>query len=194
MSSIIERTVDSKKLASVEYSEFYDEMLGPFFFTPPAEDLVNRVIKSDVASTPLHLISSILEIGCGTGRTTCVLRTVFQFDKMVALDISPNMQEIARKAVRDVEEKTGGSFLHPVEFQIGSALELSDLSGEETFDIVVMQFVLMFVDHRTVLQEIFKVLSLNGRVYFSTWDAQNSMIFSQAFIDIRSVNEAVYQA
>ncbi len=44
---------------------------------------------------------SILEIGCGTGNYTAILRQKFKIAKIKAVDISGKMIEIARNKVKD---------------------------------------------------------------------------------------------
>jgi len=68
-----------------------------------------------------------VEVGCGFGRMTAVLAE--RFDRVVALDVSPRMLELARAAVPapNVElDLVSGSRLDPVEDGVADALAMRD--------------------------------------------------------------------
>lgn len=58
--------------------------------TQPAIDLANRLRQYDP--------KSIVDIGCGSGNSTAVLRTVFPKAALLGIDSSPNMIEQARRS------------------------------------------------------------------------------------------------
>ena len=69
----------------------YDRYLGPILFQPYAEDLAARV--------PVKKTSSVLELACGTGILTRVLRTYLPSKvKLIATDLNePMFRQAAAK-------------------------------------------------------------------------------------------------
>jgi ubiquinone/menaquinone biosynthesis C-methylase UbiE len=130
--------------------EFYDRELGPVLFEPFARDLAGRVDGPRV-----------LEIACGTGVLTRVLRERLPKDaRIVATDLNAAMLEFA-------QAKLSGR--PGIEFRVADAHELP--FPEDTFDTVVCQFGIMFVpDKDRAAREAWRVLRSGGRFVFSTWD------------------------
>ncbi len=98
--------------------------------------------------------SRILEIGCGTGHAACYLARCYGCH-VTAIDISPRMIRDA-KAVVQAQGMT-----NQVICEVGDVTTL--LFGDGTFDYVICQAVLMFVDKRQALEEIHRVLRPGGR-------------------------------
>lgn len=95
----------------------------------------------------------ILDIGCGTGIYARILKR--RGAKMFGIDISPNMIEIARSHVPDVD------------FRVGSVSKLPYKNGY--FDIVFSAYVLHhFEDLDVAFSEISRVLKGGGVYIFST--------------------------
>lgn len=95
----------------------------------------------------------ILEIGCGTGHTACHIAQRYR-SHVTAIDISPGMIEGARQRVR-----TEG--LHRrVECHVADIAQLP--FNTASFDYVICQAVLMFVDKQRALSEIRRVLCHGG--------------------------------
>jgi SAM-dependent methyltransferase len=97
-----------------------------------------------------------VEVGCGFGRMTAVLAE--RFDRVVAVDVSPRMLELARAAVTapNVElELVSGSSLDPVVDGIA--------------DVLVCYLVLQHLPRREVvegyLNEFTRVLAPDGQAY-----------------------------
>src|SRR5437773_1985343 len=107
-------------------AENYEKYMAPMFFEPYAKDMATRLLPDK--------INSILEIACGTGQVTRLLRMKLPKAKIVATDLNPGMLELAEKII-GTEDK--------IEWQIANAQELP--FGDNTFDAVVCQFGLMFV-------------------------------------------------
>lgn len=96
----------------------------------------------------------LLEVGCGTGHAACHIADQFKCD-VTAVDVSEEMIETARKVVR--EEKMQDC----VHVQMADTENLP--FEDNTFDVVVAQAVLMFVNPTNALAELFRVLKPGGR-------------------------------
>lgn len=143
--------------------EYYDNFLGPALFEPFAIDLVSR-ISSDKTN-------AVLELACGTGRVTHHLRKHFPAHvKIIATDLNPDMIAVAKRKV-------------PAQ---GIAWEIADMQElpfpDQTFDLVVCQFGVMFVpDKAKAFREAYRVLTKGGTFLFNTWDnIENNGITSLA--------------
>jgi ubiquinone/menaquinone biosynthesis C-methylase UbiE len=145
----------------------YDRYLGPLMFEPYAVDLISRINNTDV--------KSVLEIACGTGRVTRHLRNRFGANvKLTATDFNADMMAIAESKIND------GSVI----FGIEDAQHLSFV--DNTFDLVVCQFGLMFLqDKKKGLSEALRVLKPGGTFIFNTWDkTENTPLLKLIFNDI----------
>jgi len=134
--------------------ENYDRYLGPVLFEAYAKDLVER------ANVPED--GSLLEVACGTGIVTRHLRDRLPPGvKIVATDLNEAMIKFAAQKFRSDEN---------IEWKPADALDLP--FGDESFDVVVCQFGLMFFpDKQKGVNEAFRVLKPNGQFIFSVWDA-----------------------
>lgn len=99
--------------------------------------------------------SRVLEIGCGSGHTACYLAQRFHC-QVTAVDLSATMIRAARQRVAE----------HELEAQVHC--ETGDICwlpfAEGSFDYVIIQAVLMFVDKTRALSEIRRVLKPGGRM------------------------------
>jgi len=134
--------------------EAYDRCLGPVLFQPYAEDLAARL--------KLEGKSSVLEVACGTGILTRVLRDRLSATaKLVATDLNEPMIETAAKKFRQDEA---------VEWHQADASSLP--FNDRSFDAVVCQFGIMFVPDKALsAREAHRVLKPGGVFLFNLWDA-----------------------
>ena len=132
----------------------YDRYLGPLLFQPYAEDLAVRL--------PLKRTGSILEIACGTGILTRVLRTHLPSKaKLIATDLNEPMFRQAAAKFNQSER---------VQWVEADACDLP--FDDRKFDAVVCQFGIMFVpDKALAAREAYRVLKRNGVFLFNVWDA-----------------------
>jgi ubiquinone/menaquinone biosynthesis C-methylase UbiE len=132
----------------------YDRYLGPLFFQPYAEDLAARLQVEGNAS--------VLELACGTGILTRVLRTLLPSTiELIATDLNEPM-------FRHAAEKFGET--EAVQWLQADACNLP--FGDRTFDAVVCQFGIMFVPDKTLAaREARRVLKPGGLFLFNVWDA-----------------------
>lgn len=95
----------------------------------------------------------ILDIGCGTGYTACLLAKEYQVD-VVAADITSRVLEVAKKRI--IKENVGNK-VTTIE---GDAHKLPFPSN--TFDAVIAESVLAFCDKTKVSSEVYRVLKPDG--------------------------------
>lgn len=134
--------------------ENYDAFLGPMFFEPYASDIAKRLKVPDRGS--------VLELACGTGILTRKLQEALPSTaRLVATDLNDPMIDFAArkfKKSKRLEWKQVDATTLPFE--------------DESFDVVVCQFGLMFVpDKVTAIRETYRILKRGGRFVFSVWDA-----------------------
>ncbi len=100
-------------------------------------------------------VNKILEIGCGTGNFTSLLRNKFKAAQIKAVDISAEMVEVAR-------DKLSGE---KIEFVIADA---QYLQSRESFNLITSNACLHWFNHlEGVLKGYKKLLRRGGEVYFS---------------------------
>jgi ubiquinone/menaquinone biosynthesis C-methylase UbiE len=132
----------------------YDRYLGPLFFQPYAEDIAARL---NVGPN-----SSVLELACGTGIVTRVLRDRLPASaRLVATDLNEPMLQVAAA-------KFSGN--DAIEWKQADATALP--FDDESFDAVVCQFGFMFFpDKNASAREALRVLKPGGVFLFNVWDS-----------------------
>jgi len=113
----------------------------------------------------------ILDLGCGTGRTTFALYKS-GFEKIIGVDLTP---EMIRKA-----KELNNHFQTKIEFNIGDALNLE--FPDSIFDVVIFSFNgLMSIPKQSnrdkAIQEISRVLKESGVFIFTTHDREEEAEF-----------------
>ena len=97
--------------------------------------------------------SHILEIGCGTGHTACHIAQRYRC-QVTAVDISPAMIAQARQAIQKRR------LAKRVRCEVADIVALPFKNA--SFDYVICQAVLMFVDQAQALQQLRRVLKPGG--------------------------------
>jgi ubiquinone/menaquinone biosynthesis C-methylase UbiE len=123
------------------------------FFEPFALDLADRVGRLKPRR--------ILELACGTGRVTRLLRTVaVPGASLTATDVNPAMVRYARLLANDPE----------IRWQEADATALP--FPDASYDCIVVGFGVMFYSDRVkAYTEALRVLRPGGTMLFTAWDA-----------------------
>jgi ubiquinone/menaquinone biosynthesis C-methylase UbiE len=134
-------------------AEHYDRYLGPAWFGQIATDLARRV--------PADPGGDVLEVACGTGLMTGVLRKrLVPSRRLVATDLSPPMLDYARAKLADVPG---------IEWMKADALDLPFADGE--FAAVACSLGVMFPsDKERLFAQFRRVLKPGGLLAFNVWD------------------------
>lgn len=103
-----------------------------------------------LASIPLPPGTSILEVGCGTGRTACLLAKMGY--KVTAVDLHPTMIEKAR--TRSQSEQLA------INFKVGDIRNIPCEAGQ--FDVILSESATNFVHADLALAEYYRVLKPGG--------------------------------
>ena len=112
------------------------------------------LLTKDILSTEnITNDSHILDAGCGTGQTAAYLYNEYKA-KVVGIEINPIMIEKARNRFETQQL--------PVEVVAGSVEEVP--FADNTFDFVLSESVLAFVNKPKALKEFFRVLKPGGRL------------------------------
>lgn len=99
--------------------------------------------------------TNVLVVGCGTGFNACHLARKFGC-RLVGVDI-------AEEAIKKANERAeNGNLTDTVEFRVGNAYDLP--LEDNTFDVVITQFVSQFLNMEKALNEFTRVLKTGGRV------------------------------
>ncbi|MEK5400656.1 class I SAM-dependent methyltransferase [Paenibacillus sp. FSL K6-2859] len=120
----------------------------------------------------------VLDLGCGTGTLTLLLKQAYPRAKVTGLDIDPNVLRIAEKKAVDKEMD--------IVFNQGISFELP--YPDHSFDRVVTS--LMF-HHLTLenklrtLKEIFRVLKPRGELHIADWGKAQNRLMRIAFLSIQ---------
>lgn len=121
--------------------------------SPPHEQWIRRKLIAAIQGQPQR----ILDLGCGTGSATLMLKQEFPTATVTGLDLSPYMLVVAAQKARKAKQS--------IQWQHGLA-EATGLQDNQ-FDLVTASFLL----HETppeisqaILQECFRLLKSGGQV------------------------------
>ena len=119
-------------------------------------DIQHETSRMLVRMLPKDDVANILEIGCGTGGYTALLKDIFKCAKIRAIDISGPMLRLARQKLNDER----------VSFEIGDAEEIS--LGSE-YDIITSNAAFHWLgDLEGMIKKTEHSLSKNGLLIFSS--------------------------
>jgi ubiquinone/menaquinone biosynthesis C-methylase UbiE len=146
--------------------EIYEHLMVPLVFQPYAVDLAERVARLNP--------KSVLEIAAGTGAVTRELARRLSSDcDLVATDLNEPMLAVA--------QRTGTS--RSVSWKTADALQLP--FADESFDVVVCQFgVMFFPDRVRAYTEVRRVLKPEGQFLFNVWDRIETSEFTSIIADV----------
>lgn len=132
-----------------DFVKMHDDFLVPIIYAQWSHHL------TDLAE--IESGNNVLDVACGTGVVTRAAQMeVGMRGKVTGLDHNEKMLAIARK-------KSSG-----IEWELGDACSLP--YEDNSFDRVLCQFALMFIDNRiSAIKELMRVCKPNGRVVVSTW-------------------------
>ena len=165
----------------VSVAEAYQRYAVPAVFGPRAEDLVSLA--------ELRHGERVLDVACGTGSVTRLAAVhVGTNGRVVGLDISPGMLEVARA----LPLPAGAA----ITWREGSAEVLP--FGEATFDVVLCQHGLPYIADRTrALAEMRRVLVPEGRLAVAVWQGidQNPVdaVLAEALVRFGARGQATRQ-
>ena len=156
------RAMPDDKAFTGSIPAIYESHLVPLIFDAYAIELARRV----AARGPRR----VLEIAAGTGVVTRAMAAALPAStEIVATDLNPAMLEQAARLL------TG----RPVEFRPADAQQLP--FPDQTFDVVVIQFgVMFFPDKPRALAEARRVLCPGGALIFAVWDSLAHNEFPEA--------------
>lgn len=130
-----------------------------------AKMLVGQALDHFTSQQPLR----ILELGCGTGRMTCQLATVFPEAQITALDISADMIRFAK--TRNLR----------VEYVVADA-ETYLRDTTDTYDLIISNAVMQwFEDADRALANAYKKLAFQGQIIVSTFGDQTFNELNHSF-------------
>ena len=120
--------------------------------------------ERSVIMTHAHLKDRILDLGCGTGRTTFALHDL-GYTELTGFDLTPEMIHVAREIAKTKEIS--------IPFIMGDACDLP--FPESSFDCVLFSFngltTIPARERRLLaIKEIFRVLANGGLFIFTTYD------------------------
>lgn len=119
-------------------------------------DVQKRVAQEMLSGIRGRNFNKVLEIGCGTGNYTMLLREEFGKAKILALDISGKMIEVARRKLKDKD----------IEFLVSDAESAVITEGE--FDLITSNACFQwFADLNSTLTIYKNLLKKDGLILFS---------------------------
>lgn len=148
------------------------------YVLPPGETWVRESLVNAIQGSPRR----ILDLGCGTGTTTLMLKQRFPNADVVGIDLSPQMLVMAAHKARAAQLE--------VAFRHGDAMATG--LKERSFDVVCAT--LLFHEmppavSKAILRESFRLLTSNGQIWVLDGNQQTlravdwlNTIFEEPFI------------
>jgi predicted TPR repeat methyltransferase len=185
----LERTSSGTVVRYLETGDAYD-LWAPVYDT---DGNFLQVLDSIELKTLIPKLFSLLEsprpwkivdLGCGTGRNTVQLASIPDTD-ITALDLSPNMLEIARKRP-DVlpQDSAGESNRHPVTFRVFDMLDPSSAAdAPRGADAVVSTLVVEHVSLPEFFSATAAMLKNGGLLLLTNMHSEMGNISQAGFVD-----------
>lgn len=139
------------------------------------EKTFKEALLAEAAIQPSH---SVLDLGCGTGTLTIMVKKAVPGAQVTGLDGSPDILELAREKSR--AENAQIDYVHGMSF----AMPFDDSS----FDRVVSSFLfhhLTRADKGPTLSEVVRVLKPGGELHIADWGQQPNLPMKAAFNVVR---------
>jgi len=149
--------MENFELSVQRFDEFAVEYAQRFMDLNAYSDSIDRFCELIGNERP-----RILELGCGPGNVTRLLKFRFPESQIVALDLAPKMIEIARKQLPEVD------------FRIMDARNISTIP--EKFDAIMCSFCLPFLsktDAAQLIADCAERLDNEGVIYISTMEGED---------------------
>lgn len=143
------------------------------WLTPLYDPLLKWVMREEtfkrklVQQANIQPMMKALDLGCGTGTLTLMLKRAYPDAQITGLDGDPEVLEIARNKTRGVE----------IQWDEGLASSLP--YPDSTFDRVVTSLVIHHLvtdDKRRAFKEIFRVLKPHGELHVLDFGAPHSLL------------------
>ncbi len=138
-----------------EVADSYDRLAAGYetnwltYIQPATDHLLARI-------NDLPAGGGIVDLGCGTGYTTNILRARFPKSQIIAIDISPGMLEIARQCV-------GETNVRFVQAEMLAALRDIETGSQA---LVVSAWAMGYSRSAAVIREVYRILQPGGRFAF----------------------------
>ena len=141
--------------AQIAAANAYETLFVPSLFRPWAAKVVD--------AAQIQAGHRVLDVACGTGilAREVSLRTGAT-GTVTGLDPNPGMLAVAERLAPTIEWRQG----------VAESLPFPD----QSFDVVVSQFGLMFfTDRRQAIREMLRVLAPGGRLVIAVWDSLDNI-------------------
>ena len=154
-----QRAMDEELSYPDEFADRLELIWGAGFLSPGGADEVRQILRGiDLRA------KTVLEIGCGIGGPAIVMAGEHHADKVVGIDIEPQLID---RAGRNAE---AAGLQDRVEFQL---VEPGDLPFEDSsYDVVFSKDAIVHIEDKLALyREVLRVLKPGGRFVAGDWFA-----------------------